>query len=161
MALAGEVGIKVITFEDVLAAGRENKAWEMANVTEDDFCTFSYTSGTTGDPKGVKLSHKMLVNMISSVNTRLANVNSTLTERDTHVISTSCSFFRTSSLCHHHYLWCQMWFLWWRSNLDAQTGPPYFATDLLPNRTKNFQQTLRYHAGQNQGNDWMQRMVSQ
>lgn len=32
-----------------------------AEVTPDDHPMFSYTSGTTGDPKGVKLTHKMLV----------------------------------------------------------------------------------------------------
>lgn len=73
--IAGEVGIKLITYEEVLAAGKANTDWKQADVNEEDFCTFSYTSGTTGDPKGVKLSHKMLVNMISSVNTRLENVN--------------------------------------------------------------------------------------
>jgi long-subunit acyl-CoA synthetase (AMP-forming) len=29
--------------------------------TPDTCAAFSYTSGTTGDPKGVKLTHKMLL----------------------------------------------------------------------------------------------------
>lgn len=33
---------------------------------------FSYTSGTTGDPKGVKLSHKMILGSAYAVNNRLA-----------------------------------------------------------------------------------------
>jgi len=31
---------------------------------------FSYTSGTTGDPKGVKLTHKMMMSCSSAVNVR-------------------------------------------------------------------------------------------
>lgn len=32
---------------------------------------FSYTSGTTGDPKGVKLTHKMVLGVQYAVNQRL------------------------------------------------------------------------------------------
>jgi len=32
---------------------------------------FSYTSGTTGDPKGVKLTHKMIIGAAYAVNSRL------------------------------------------------------------------------------------------
>lgn len=32
---------------------------------------FSYTSGTTGDPKGVKLTHKMVMGAGYAINTRL------------------------------------------------------------------------------------------
>ena len=32
---------------------------------------FSYTSGTTGDPKGVMLSHKMILGAAYAVNSRL------------------------------------------------------------------------------------------
>jgi len=34
----------------------------------------SYTSGTTGDPKGVKLSHKMVMQCAESVNSRLGTM---------------------------------------------------------------------------------------
>lgn len=33
---------------------------------------FSYTSGTTGDPKGVKLTHKMILGAGFAVNSRLS-----------------------------------------------------------------------------------------
>ena len=36
----------------------------------DDVYMFSYTSGTTGDPKGVKLTHKMMLCQALAVNTR-------------------------------------------------------------------------------------------
>ena len=32
---------------------------------------FSYTSGTTGDPKGVKLTHRMIIGAAYAVNSRL------------------------------------------------------------------------------------------
>jgi len=32
---------------------------------------FSYTSGTTGDPKGVKLNHRMILGAAYAVNSRL------------------------------------------------------------------------------------------
>ena len=37
----------------------------------DDCFMFSFTSGTTGDPKGVKLSHKMILGAAYAVNSRL------------------------------------------------------------------------------------------
>jgi long-chain acyl-CoA synthetase len=37
----------------------------------DDIHIISYTSGTTGDCKGVKLSHKSISNMVRCVNRRL------------------------------------------------------------------------------------------
>jgi len=46
---------------------------------------FSYTSGTTGDPKGVKLTHKMLVQCSASVNARLRATNSSLDHLDTYI----------------------------------------------------------------------------
>ena len=61
LALADEVQISVTTFDEIIEAGKANTKWIPAEVTADDHCAFSYTSGTTGDPKGVKLTHKMLV----------------------------------------------------------------------------------------------------
>jgi len=61
LSLAEKVEIKVTTFDEVIASGKTNTEWKPAEITCDDHCAFSYTSGTTGDPKGVKLTHKMLV----------------------------------------------------------------------------------------------------
>ena len=50
--------------EEVIMKGREVAKAGQAQVKEptpDDCFMFSYTSGTTGDPKGVKLTHKMIV----------------------------------------------------------------------------------------------------
>lgn len=41
----------------------------------------SYTSGTTGDPKGVKLTHKMNLSCSSAVNARMGELKITRKDR--------------------------------------------------------------------------------
>lgn len=41
----------------------------------DDICTIMYTSGTTGDPKGVLISNKNIITLISGVDQLLLCVN--------------------------------------------------------------------------------------
>ena len=43
----------------------------------------SYTSGTTGDPKGVKLTHKMIV--MACTGMQLRNTEKQLNESDTYI----------------------------------------------------------------------------
>ena len=45
----------------------------MVPPSADSVFMLSYTSGTTGDPKGVKLSHKMNLSCSESVNSRLTD----------------------------------------------------------------------------------------
>jgi long-chain acyl-CoA synthetase len=52
----------------------------------DDVYMFSYTSGTTGDPKGVKLTHKMVIGAGYATNTRLGvSGSSPLDEEDSYI----------------------------------------------------------------------------
>lgn len=69
----------------LIEEGKKNTSWTPTEVTPEDCCTFSYTSGTTGDPKGVKLTHGMLVQCSAAVNGRLENTNQQLSERDTYI----------------------------------------------------------------------------
>jgi fatty-acyl-CoA synthase len=55
---AGE-RLSTIEYEDFVAGGDPDFAWKMPE-DEWDAITLNYTSGTTGDPKGVLLSHQML-----------------------------------------------------------------------------------------------------
>jgi len=55
---AAAVNITVSTFDEIMKQGKENKAPDYIEPTEDDYFMFSYTSGTTGDAKGVMTSHK-------------------------------------------------------------------------------------------------------
>lgn len=63
-AIAAKAGIKCYSMEEVIFKGRE--AAKQSTPTfydaKPDHCyVFSYTSGTTGDPKGVKISHQMML----------------------------------------------------------------------------------------------------
>jgi long-chain acyl-CoA synthetase len=60
--LAAEAGLTLYTLEEVIYKGRESQNKTFNEPKPDDSFAFSYTSGTTGDPKGVKLSHKMGIN---------------------------------------------------------------------------------------------------
>ena len=51
----------------------------------DDVVTLSYTSGTTGDPKGVKLTHRMLLVTSQSCNMRFSSGSYPLGESDTYI----------------------------------------------------------------------------
>ena len=56
---ASDLGITVYTLQQVMDAGEKGAADApaFADPKPDDKYIFSYTSGTTGDSKGVKLSH--------------------------------------------------------------------------------------------------------
>ena len=59
-----EAGIAVYTLNGLVKVGREQAAAGSTSIAEpatDDCFMFSYTSGTTGDPKGVKLSQRMII----------------------------------------------------------------------------------------------------
>eukprot|EP00798_Chlamydomonas_sp_ICE-L_P018465 gene18465-24948_t len=58
--------LRVLTFEQVLAMG-EGKDFKVVRSSPDDVCTLCYTSGTTGNPKAVQLTHANLIYQAVSV----------------------------------------------------------------------------------------------
>lgn len=60
-------GIKLHDFNQVVRVGKEFGKVDFNKCTEDDSPLFSYTSGTTGDSKGVKLTHKNLLKTCASL----------------------------------------------------------------------------------------------
>ena len=66
----------MFTLQKVYEDGKAAKANGQATATPpspDDVYMFSYTSGTTGPPKGVKLTHRMVLGCAFAVNARLAS----------------------------------------------------------------------------------------
>jgi long-chain acyl-CoA synthetase len=52
----------------VLQLGENNPEVELGNPTADSVCMFVFTSGSTGNPKGVEITHKMVVLSFLSAN---------------------------------------------------------------------------------------------
>ncbi|XP_011308077.1 4-coumarate--CoA ligase 1 [Fopius arisanus] len=67
-----------IPFKDLLTRGKTLPDVPKNNRTPDDICVLPYSSGTTGLPKGVMLSHR---NLISNI---LMNNQSTMMDNDIH-----------------------------------------------------------------------------
>ncbi len=60
-----KTNVQILSFKDVKTAGRA-KLLPWAEVTPSDIYTFSYTSGTTGEPKGAMISHKNMSSIIAA-----------------------------------------------------------------------------------------------
>ena len=65
---------RVVTIDSDVAAWVERRqkqlpevAARLARIKPDDICTIVYTSGTTGDPKGVELAHRCLVDISRAI----------------------------------------------------------------------------------------------
>jgi long-chain acyl-CoA synthetase len=65
LQLEGECAAGVLALDELMTAakdGAEERFWERAaRIDENDLATIVYTSGTTGEPKGVMLTHRNIV----------------------------------------------------------------------------------------------------
>ncbi|KAJ9148064.1 hypothetical protein P3X46_030159 [Hevea brasiliensis] len=74
-------GLAVYSWEEFLKLG-EDKQYDLPVKKKSDICTIMYTSGTTGDPKGVLISNDSIVTIIAGVKRLLESVNEQLTTKD-------------------------------------------------------------------------------
>ncbi|XP_022738098.1 long chain acyl-CoA synthetase 4-like isoform X1 [Durio zibethinus] len=83
-AEAEKQGLAIYPWEEFLQLG-ENKQFDLPVKKKSDICTIMYTSGTTGDPKGVLISNDSIVTLIAGVKRLLGRVNEQLTEKDVYI----------------------------------------------------------------------------
>ncbi|KAL6578750.1 Long chain acyl-CoA synthetase 4 [Orobanche minor] len=76
--------VAIYGWDDFLSLG-ENKTFDLSAKKRTDICTIMYTSGTTGDPKGVMISNNSIVTLISGVKRLLESVNESLTVNDVYL----------------------------------------------------------------------------
>ncbi|KAI8971536.1 hypothetical protein BDF20DRAFT_684545 [Mycotypha africana] len=69
----GKAGQRLISLDEVAKLGREHPR-EARPPEPEDLCCIMYTSGSTGNPKGVMLSHKNIVAAVGGVNTLLGHL---------------------------------------------------------------------------------------
>ncbi|KAF9685928.1 hypothetical protein SADUNF_Sadunf03G0105400 [Salix dunnii] len=77
-------GLAVYSWDEFLKLG-ENKQYELPVKKKEDICTIMYTSGTTGDPKGVLISNDSIVTLIAGVKCLLESVKESLTSEDVYL----------------------------------------------------------------------------
>ncbi|KAL2902778.1 Long chain acyl-CoA synthetase 4 [Bienertia sinuspersici] len=72
-----KLGLKIYSWDDFLQLGG-NEQYELGKKDKSDICTIMYTSGTTGEPKGVLISNESIINLIAGVDRLLEGVNEEL-----------------------------------------------------------------------------------
>ncbi|XAR55132.1 Long-chain-fatty-acid--CoA ligase [Bertholletia excelsa] len=77
-------GLNMHSWDEFLSLG-ENKHYDLPVKKKSDICTIMYTSGTTGDPKGVLLSNNSIVSLIAGVKRLLESVNESLNANDIYI----------------------------------------------------------------------------
>ncbi|KAI4372100.1 hypothetical protein MLD38_010379 [Melastoma candidum] len=77
-------GLAIHAWEDFLKLG-DNENYDLPEKNKSDICTIMYTSGTTGDPKGVMISNESILAIIAGVKSLLSSVNESLSEKDVYM----------------------------------------------------------------------------
>ncbi|KAG0579471.1 hypothetical protein KC19_4G101200 [Ceratodon purpureus] len=74
-------GVSIYSWEEFLDLGRRNTI-ELAPPKKEDLSTIMYTSGTTGEPKGVMLTHENVLTTIAGLDQYLKSLNEVMDHND-------------------------------------------------------------------------------
>ncbi|XP_004143868.1 long chain acyl-CoA synthetase 4 [Cucumis sativus] len=77
-------GLEIYTWEEFLQKG-DSQQYDLPVKEKSDICTIMYTSGTTGDPKGVLLSNTAIIALIAGVKHLLTTVKENVQENDVYI----------------------------------------------------------------------------
>nr|XP_043612785.1 long chain acyl-CoA synthetase 4-like [Erigeron canadensis] len=77
-------GSAIHSWDEFLALGKD-KNFDLPVKKKTDICTIMYTSGTTGDPKGVLISNNSIVTLIAGVRRLLESANESLSADDVYL----------------------------------------------------------------------------
>ncbi|CDY46530.1 BnaC09g11030D [Brassica napus] len=77
-------GLSIYSWDQFLKLG-EGKHYELPEKKRSDICTIMYTSGTTGDPKGVLLTNESIIYLLEGVKKLLKTINEELTSKDVYL----------------------------------------------------------------------------
>ncbi|CAN8325718.1 unnamed protein product [Cochlearia groenlandica] len=81
---AENFGLVIYAWDEFLKLG-EGKQYDLPIKKKSDICTIMYTSGTTGDPKGVMISNESIVSLIAGVICLLKSANEALSVKDVYL----------------------------------------------------------------------------
>ncbi|KAM7494343.1 hypothetical protein LguiB_028952 [Lonicera macranthoides] len=81
---AEKFGLAIHSWDDFVLLG-DDKHFDLPVKKKSDICTIMYTSGTTGDPKGVLISNNSIVTLVAGVKRLLESVNEALHVKDVYI----------------------------------------------------------------------------
>lgn len=81
---SASMGIKPYTWDQFISLGKENPA-EIFPPQSNSVCTIMYTSGTSGDPKGVILTHENIAAFVRGIDLFLNQFEDKMTEKDVYL----------------------------------------------------------------------------
>ncbi|KAL5989308.1 Long chain acyl-CoA synthetase 4 [Asimina triloba] len=77
--------VSIVVVEEKKIAEGDDKHFDLPVKTKADICTIMYTSGTTGEPKGVMISNDSIISIIGGVKRLLESVNEQLDDKDVYL----------------------------------------------------------------------------
>ncbi|KAK7307898.1 hypothetical protein VNO77_41358 [Canavalia gladiata] len=81
---AEKFGLAIYSWDEFLQVG-QNQSFDLPVKKKSDICTIMYTSGTTGDPKGVLISNESIITLLAGIKRLLESVNEQLHEKDVYI----------------------------------------------------------------------------